>query len=190
MFRYIHGGYTDNALSATKATNIAAGSANSLPYQSAADTTAMLAVNATVTIKSLKSVSSGAPAWTQDTVAECSDYESGTWTPTDLSGAALTLTINQARYIKIGKTCTVFISITYPTTASSSAAVLSLPFSAITNCNAYNGAIVSGLGANLLSAVNSSASAGLYFIYNGTTSIANSSISAKTVSASITYQLA
>lgn len=114
MFRYIYGGYTDNALSATKATNLAAGATNSLPYQTDADTTAMLAANATATIKSLKSVSSGTPAWTQDTIAECSDYTSGTWTPVDASGAGLTFAGVSARYIKIGNMVRIWAYLFYP----------------------------------------------------------------------------
>ena len=35
------------------------------------------------------------------------DYEEGTWTPTDNSGAGLTLTVNYAKYVKIGKSVTV-----------------------------------------------------------------------------------
>jgi hypothetical protein len=52
------------------------------------------------------------------------DYEEGTWTPTDASGAGLTLTVGATpRYVKIGRL--VFFNvevITYPSTANGSGA--------------------------------------------------------------------
>jgi hypothetical protein len=48
------------------------------------------------------------------------DYEEGTWTPTDASGAALSLTINNAFYTKIGRFVNLSADITYPATADGS----------------------------------------------------------------------
>jgi len=60
------------------------------------------------------------------------DYEEGTWTPADASGAGLTLTVANARYTKIGRTVTLIASINYPSTASTAAVLLSgLPFSSV-----------------------------------------------------------
>jgi hypothetical protein len=57
------------------------------------------------------------------------DYEEGTWTPTDGSGAGLSLTILSASYIKIGQMVYCSAAITYPTTASASNAnIAGLPF--------------------------------------------------------------
>lgn len=57
------------------------------------------------------------------------DYEEGTWTPTDNSGAGLTITVQSARYTKIGRMVYVIAYIVYPATANASAAALSgLPF--------------------------------------------------------------
>lgn len=47
------------------------------------------------------------------------DYEEGTWTPTDASGAGLTLTASSNRYTKVGRQVTVTALITYPSTGSS-----------------------------------------------------------------------
>jgi hypothetical protein len=47
------------------------------------------------------------------------DYEEGTWTPTDGSGAGLSFTVANAVYIKIGQMVYVATRITFPTTASS-----------------------------------------------------------------------
>jgi hypothetical protein len=46
------------------------------------------------------------------------DYEEGTWTPTDGSGAALAFTVSACRYTKVGRTVTIQGNITYPVTAS------------------------------------------------------------------------
>jgi hypothetical protein len=60
------------------------------------------------------------------------DYEEGTWTPTDQSGAGLSITINGSgyrnRYTKIGNLLYLTASIVYPSTSNTSSARLSLPF--------------------------------------------------------------
>jgi len=62
------------------------------------------------------------------------DYEEGTWTPTDASGAGLSFsnTSGNCFYTKIGRTVTVTFRLTYPSTASGNTAVVGgLPFTAI-----------------------------------------------------------
>jgi len=57
------------------------------------------------------------------------DYEEGTWTPTDGSGAGLTLTSAFATYTKVGRLVQVQAFITYPTTANATnASIGGLPF--------------------------------------------------------------
>jgi len=56
------------------------------------------------------------------------DYEVGTWTVTDQSGAGLSITTNRANYIKIGRLVFCVASINYPSTSNSASAYLSLPF--------------------------------------------------------------
>jgi hypothetical protein len=50
------------------------------------------------------------------------DYEEGTWTPTDSSGASLSLSVSNCRYTKIGRMVSIQGTITYPTTASGASA--------------------------------------------------------------------
>ncbi len=58
------------------------------------------------------------------------DYEEGTWTPADGSGAALSLTVTSAQYVKVGQLVVATADVTYPVTANGSNAVISgLPFS-------------------------------------------------------------
>jgi len=54
---------------------------------------------------------------------------SGTWTPSDGSGAALALTVGTAKYVKVGRLVFVSFVVTYPATASGAVAVLrGLPY--------------------------------------------------------------
>lgn len=57
------------------------------------------------------------------------DYEEGTWTPTDQSGAGLSFTINRtATYKKVGEQVFAYFDITYPTTSNGNSSIISLPF--------------------------------------------------------------
>jgi hypothetical protein len=50
------------------------------------------------------------------------DYEEGTWTPTDASGAGLTFTTSSSNYTKIGRVVIASSLVTYPSTANGSTA--------------------------------------------------------------------
>jgi hypothetical protein len=64
------------------------------------------------------------------------DYEEGTWTPIDGSGAGLTFTVTNATYTKIGRMVTCQLQITYPVTANTNGARIDgLPFTPATNIN-------------------------------------------------------
>lgn len=57
------------------------------------------------------------------------DYEEGTWTPTDVSGAGLTFTATEGYYVKIGQFVHVTAQVQYPITANGAAAIIGgLPF--------------------------------------------------------------
>lgn len=61
-------------------------------------------------------------------------YEEGTWTPTDASGAGLTMTINYAKYTRVGNQVTINMFITYPVTANASNINIGgLPFAVAAN---------------------------------------------------------
>lgn len=60
----------------------------------------------------------------------------GTWTPTDASGAGLSLTISGAAYFQIGKMCLVCAAITFPVTANGTAVKIGgLPFTVQNTAN-------------------------------------------------------
>jgi len=110
-------------------------------------------------------------------------YEEGTWTPTDASGAGLSLTkIGTQYYTRVGRTITAYFDVTYPITSSTSQAILSLPISTSKNGSGilsysdYTTLIVWWL-------VNS---AGMVFYYPGG-SILNVNISGKRFVGSMIY---
>ena len=68
------------------------------------------------------------------------DYEEGTWTPTDGSGAGLTITNINSQYTKIGNVVNISLDITYPSTANASdMAIVGLPFTIATDGGASIG---------------------------------------------------
>ena len=70
------------------------------------------------------------------------DYEEGTWTPSDGSGAGLSFSGVTARYTKVGRAYVLQASLTYPGTASgANATIASVPF---TEADYSTGALNSG----------------------------------------------
>ena len=62
------------------------------------------------------------------------DYEEGTWTPTDASGAGMTLTTTASQYTKIGDMVFVCAEVNFPSTSSTAhVKVGGLPFTATDN---------------------------------------------------------
>ena len=57
------------------------------------------------------------------------DYEEGTWTPTDASGASLSFTAASGKYTKIGRQVTAWGRVTFPSTANgNNSQIGGLPF--------------------------------------------------------------
>jgi len=84
---------------------------------------------------------SGSGTMTSELLA---DYEEGTWTPTDASGAALSLTGTSTNcfYTKIGNQVTCIFSLTYPSTVSAASATIGgLPFTSKNTGNSVAGGI-------------------------------------------------
>jgi hypothetical protein len=70
------------------------------------------------------------------------DYEEGTWTPTDASGAGLAFTGAVGSYVKVGSKVLAGATLTYPSTAGAQQATIGgLPFPAIGSSNLWAGAI-------------------------------------------------
>ena len=60
------------------------------------------------------------------------DYEEGTWTPVNASIASITLSVTQARYVKIGRLVFIICYVNYPSTSDTNHAKIGgLPFAQI-----------------------------------------------------------
>lgn len=94
------------------------------------------------------------------TAAALNDYEIGTWTPADASGAGLTFTGVSANYTKIGNMIFAYCQLTYPATADVSASLLSgLPFG-VANAGYANQGVLSNATATAGSPIRASVIAG------------------------------
>ena len=80
----------------------------------------------------MRILASGGLTFNGDTAAAnaLDDYEEGTWTPTDASGGAQNPLTASGRYTKIGNLLFCAFDVTYPNTADTAVAAVSLPFSA------------------------------------------------------------
>ena len=70
------------------------------------------------------------------------DYEEGTWTPIDSSGASLSLSVASGRYTKIGNLVTCTFRVGYPSTSSVlNMTIGGLPFTANADANPGGGVL-------------------------------------------------
>jgi len=117
-----------------------------------------------------------------------SDYEEGTWTPVDASGASLTFSSFAGSYIKTGRTVVAAFQVSYPATADVSAAKIGgLPFNAagITPVGAVSIAF-SQFATPYYGATQASAATFTFYTFGGST-ITNVSFSNLTMYGVVTY---
>ena len=72
--------------------------------------------------------------------SQLNDYETGTWTVTDQSGAGLSLVSNTGTYTKIGRVVYYAFDVQFPTTANTTNVKLSLPITGQTGLGGSSGA--------------------------------------------------
>jgi len=119
------------------------------------------------------------------------DYEEGTWTPSDVSGAALSFTAVEGVYTKIGNIVHVAFTLTYPATASGvDASIGGLPFASATG-NTAGGACSYTTAAITPTLLMPSAAA----VLNprraaGGAAMSNAELSGSVIRASVTYRAA
>ncbi len=115
------------------------------------------------------------------------DYEEGTWTPTDTSGAGLTFTSITATYTKIGRLVTLNFQFTFPSTASGATVQIGgLPFSA-TNGNATGALGTNNGSATIYILTIASAVSYIYLRKTDNNNPTNANFSTYFVSGSLTY---
>jgi hypothetical protein len=118
------------------------------------------------------------------------DYEEGTWTPTDASGASLVFTGPAGIYVKVGQQVTVVGTLTYPTTANASQAVIGgLPFIAHPAVSGP-GATIAYIQATvpLPTMLSSSGSVSLNMYATGGAVVTNTTMSQRVLSFSMAYR--
>lgn len=112
------------------------------------------------------------------------DYLAGDWTPTN---GEVTITVNSAKYVKIGRQVTVSFDLTWPSTANSSVTYIDgLPFGIATSSHC-SGAIGSSTGANAQNLFADPSAQVVYIKKAANTSATNADISGYTIKGSITY---
>jgi hypothetical protein len=118
------------------------------------------------------------------------DYEEGTWTPIDQSGAGLTLTNAQGKYTKIGRQVTAWGWVEYPSTANGTNNQLGgLPFT-IANSNPDRGGGMIGFKTDSTVVTLRPENSGTLFQFKDSTggNITNATLSTDAFFFAMTYQ--
>ena len=115
------------------------------------------------------------------------DYEEGTWTPTDASGAGLTFNTVYASYVKISRMITLHFILFYPTNSNgNSVQIGGMPFTAGASYSSASGAF--GTDSNINGVVLVDPQAGYIYIRTQTNSnLTNSQMSGKFVTTQVSY---
>jgi len=117
------------------------------------------------------------------------DYEEGTWTPVDSSGASLSFTINYATYTKIGRQVVAIGYLDYPSTADGSIAIIGgFPFTVETGSFPPAATITDTLF-NVVGRGNSAATTMRLFKNGANQSMTNVEMSTKFVMFVLTYSI-
>lgn len=114
---------------------------------------------------------------------------SGTWTPSDASGAGLSLTGSEAVYNKIGNECFISAVIVYPVTASGATATISgLPFN-VPGAYATGGGMVMLIGTsiNAWAYLTNGADTIQFYKQGTTTKVTNAELSNQLVTLKFSY---
>lgn len=117
------------------------------------------------------------------------DYEEGTFTPTDGSGAGLSLTSVEGRYVKLGQLVGYGFTVTYPVTADGTAARLNgFPFTVSGTIALFGaGPAYTDDGTMLMLNLQPAGTHGLMYRLDGT-SVTNANLSANTIRFSGIYR--
>jgi len=118
------------------------------------------------------------------------DYEKGTFTPTDQSGASLSFAAGTAGfYTKIGRDVHVWAQIIFPATASGAAVQISLPFTSANTSNSYyGGAVYTNQGSEFVSYLPPNSSS-FYLRDNTDTGKTNANLNSKFIIINFTYSV-
>jgi hypothetical protein len=119
------------------------------------------------------------------------DYEEGTWTITDGSGAGLSFTVQDNVYTKVGRLVVASAIITWPSTSDTSVARIVLPFTSVPN-NSHSGGVVTeqNWDTSITLTASCNYTTGVIFRQRGGGSLTNANLSGKKLRFSVTYHAA
>jgi hypothetical protein len=117
------------------------------------------------------------------------DYEEGTWTPIDTSGAGLTFTVANGFYTKIGREVYAHYYITYPATADgSNNGIGGLPFTSANENAARGGSTLTYHEFNAVTGIYGPKNTAAIQLVNGVgNALTNATCSGKTIMGCIIY---
>ncbi len=119
------------------------------------------------------------------------DYEEGTWTITDTSGAGLALTVTNNIYTKVGRLVTCSAVVTWPSTSDTNMARLSLPFTAVASSSQHGGVVCEqNLGSTTTITACVNYTDGVIFRPRGFGNFTNANLTAKKLRFTLTYHAA
>lgn len=119
------------------------------------------------------------------------DYEEGTWTPTDASGASLSFSsLDRNRYTKIGRFVMAHCRLDYPSTSDGSVATIALPFTPSNDCTASTtGGVMTEQNYSTSVALTASidSTTGARIRSNGNAALTNANLSGKSLRFTVTF---
>ena len=121
------------------------------------------------------------------------DYEEGTWTPTDGSGAGLALGATNNRYTKVGRLVVASVRLTFPTTSSTATAQVVLPFTVDSNAvSSVSGGVCTeqSYDADITLTASIDNNTRVIFRKRGVGALTNANLSGKILRFTVTYQAA
>jgi len=137
------------------------------------------------------SAASGSAAGSSSAVLD--DYEEGTFTPIDSSGAGLTLTEARGHYVKVGNVVHCQVRVVWPSQANSNNAVIGgFPFNANNPSDVSNGAVPSGFGyissGSVIPQIHKTGGDDTTYFYNFSAAMTNANFSGIQVRFGVTYR--
>jgi len=115
------------------------------------------------------------------------DYEEGTWTVTDTSGAGLSISTGFAIYTKVGDMVNAICDITYPTTSNTNYVLFSLPFAGKNYANGFVG--YTNYTTTAIYLENNNNSANMNIFNSSFSSITNANFSGKRIICTFVYKV-
>ena len=121
------------------------------------------------------------------------DYEEGTWTPTDGSGASLTLGATNNRYTKVGRLVVASVRLTFPSTSSTATAQVALPFTVDSNAiSSVSGGVCTeqNFDSDITLTASINDNTRVIFRKRGASGLTNANLSGKILRFTVTYHAA